>query len=122
MINRENLVYKSYCWCFGTTSFRTQNFNRKIEEQLSLLDSFFSTPEFATQNWVNNNKLQERYYRYMQASGFVFGDAPRKDKDARQKTSGLVDLGLINANRRLTEAGRALLAISRQEILNRIIF
>ncbi|MBQ8223484.1 MAG: AlwI family type II restriction endonuclease [Bacteroidales bacterium] len=48
-------------------------------------------------------------------NGFVYGDAQRKDKDARQKTSGLVDLGLIDTNRRLTIAGQALLSISQSD-------
>ena len=37
---------------------------------------------------------------------FLTGDAMRKDKDEREKTSGLVDIGLI------TEAGRKLLKIT----------
>lgn len=115
MVKLEDIVYKSYCWCFGTTSFRTKNFNRKIEEQLLLLKNFFDLPQHKNQTWENNNELQEEYYLYMQENGFVYGDAQRKDKDARQKTSGLVDLGLIDNNRRLTIAGQALLSISQSD-------
>ena len=109
----DNIAFKSYCWCFGTTSFRTQNFNRTIEEQLDLLDRFWNKPENKNKNWNNNNDLQAAYYYFLQDNGFVNGDAPRPDKDAREKTSGLVDIGLITANRKLTEAGNALLRISR---------
>jgi len=105
--------YKSFCWSLGTTSFRTKDFNRTIEEQLGLLNEFWSLAENANEAWLNNSTLQIRYYDFMRNKGFVTGDAPRKDKDAREKTSGLVDIGLINANRRLTEAGQALLAISQ---------
>lgn len=112
MVQLEDLVYKSYCWCFGTTSFRTKNFNRKIEEQLLLLKTFFDIPQNATQTWENNDDLQKQYYLYMQEKGFVSGDAQRKGKDARQKTSGLVDLGLIDSNRKLTQAGTSLLELS----------
>ena len=28
-----SIPYKSFCWSFGTTSFRTKNFNKTIEEQ-----------------------------------------------------------------------------------------
>lgn len=115
MLQLEDIVYKSYCWCFGTTSFRTKDFNRKIEEQLLLLKNFFDLPQYKNQTWENNNELQERYYLYMQDNGFVSGDAQRKDKDARQKTSGLVDLGLIDNNRQLTIAGQALLDISQSD-------
>lgn len=106
-------AYKSFCWGLGTTSFRTKQFNRTIEEQLSLLDEFWHSPENSGENWANNNALQIRYYDFMKEQGFVSGDAPRKDKDAREKTSGLVDIGLITDSRRLTEAGVALLEISR---------
>ncbi len=109
----RELVYKSYCWCLGTTSFRMKNFNRKIEEQLCLLDDFFALPQNADQQWTNNDALQEQYYLFLQERGFVNGDAPRKAKDARQKTSGLVDIGLIDENRRLTEVGSELLSISK---------
>ena len=106
------LTYKSFCWCLGTTSFRTKNFNRTIEEQLGLLNEFWSKPDNADINWRNNNNIQTEYYLFMQEKGFVEGDADNKPKDAREKTSGLVDIGLIDDNRRLTNVGKALLTIS----------
>lgn len=106
------LTYKSFCWCLGTTSFRTKNFNRTIEEQLGLLNEFWSKPDNAEVGWRNNNNIQMEYYLFMQDKGFVEGDADNKPKDAREKTSGLVDIGLINDNRRLTDVGKALLTIS----------
>lgn len=109
----EKIAYKSYCWHLGTTSFRTTNFNRTIEKQLALLDEFWNNLELNGQNWHNNEHLQAAYYLFMQSKGFVKGDAPNKAKDARQKTSGLEDIGLINSNRRLTPAGECLLAISQ---------
>lgn len=48
----------------------------------------------------------------MKDKKFVAGDAKRKDKDAREKTSGLVDIGLITDNRLITEAGRELLSLA----------
>lgn len=106
-------AYKSFCWCLGTTSFRTKDFNRTIEVQLELLNEFWTLAENANETWANNSALQIRYYDFMKNNGFVSGDAPRKDKDAREKTSGLVDIGLIDDGRKLTEAGRALLTISQ---------
>ncbi|MBO5067668.1 MAG: AlwI family type II restriction endonuclease [Clostridia bacterium] len=109
--------YKSYCWSLGTTSFRMVEFNRKIEQQLKLLNDFWDIPQYQNQNWSANNTLQVAYYEFIKAQGFIEDkDAPRKDKDAREKTSGLVDLGLINAERRLTSAGQALLDISQSGI------
>ena len=49
----------------------------------------------------------------MHEKGFVKGEANNKPKDAREKTSGLVDIGLIDDNRKITGAGAALLEISR---------
>lgn len=105
--------YKSYCWSLGTTSFRMVEFNRKIEEQLKLLNEFWHKPEFANEKWSSNNTIQTAYYNFIREQGFIEEkDAPRKDKDARQKTSGLVDLGIVDDERRLTDAGRALLSIA----------
>lgn len=108
------IPYKSFCWSLGTTSFRTKNFNKTIEQQLGLLEAFWTIPENATEVWTGNNVLQERYYVFMKEHGFVEGEANNKPKDAREKTSGLVDIGLINADRELTSAGQALLMISNQ--------
>ncbi len=108
-----SLTYKSFCWCLGTTSFRTKNFNRTIEEQLGLLNEFWSKSDNADDGWRNNNSIQTEYYLFMQEKGFVEGDADNKPKDAREKTSGLVDIGLIDSNRRLTNVGETLLAISK---------
>ena len=105
------IPYKSFCWSLGTTSFRTKDFNKTIEEQLMLLDGFWALPENSNDSWNGNNELQTRYYDYMRDNGFVEGDAGNKPKDAREKTSGLVDIGLIDDGRKLTNAGQALLAI-----------
>lgn len=105
----NTIPYKSFCWSLGTTSFRTKNFNKTIEEQLLLLDGFWKLSENKNCIWNGNNVLQGRYYDYMKDKGFVEGEANNKAKDAREKTSGLVDIGLIADNRRLTQAGTALL-------------
>lgn len=81
-----------------------------IEHHLFMLDELRS--QKSVWQWKNNSDLQTEYYNFMQQKEFVKGDAPRKDKDAREKTSGLVDIGLLNANRELTEVGKSLLALS----------
>ena len=107
-------AYKSFCWALGTTSFRTEHFNKTIEQQLSLLDDFWNMEENRGVLWEANNDVQARYYDFMKSRGFVDGNAANKPKDAREKTSGLADIGLITAGRRLTEAGTALLTLSRK--------
>jgi hypothetical protein len=107
----KSIPYKSYCWVVGTTSFRTAKLNLKIEEQLLLLDEFYNEIT-KKHSWNWNNELQEKYYDFMKDKDFLTGDAKRKDKDAREKTSGLVDIGLITEDRLITEAGRELLEIT----------
>ena len=50
----------------------------------------------------------------MKTKGFVEGEAGNKPKDAREKTSGLVDIGLIDDGRKLSDVGKALLKISTE--------
>ena len=107
----NSIPYKSFCWSLGTTSFRTKNFNKTIEEQLVLLDEFWSLEENKNETWSGNKNLQTSYYDFMQSKGFVDGNAGNKPKDAREKTSGLVDIGLLDDGRKLSNAGKALLKI-----------
>ncbi len=107
----KSISYQSFCWVIGTTSFRTAKLNLKIEEQLLLLDEFYNEV-INRSSWNWNNDLQEKYYDFMKDRAFLTGEASRKDKDAREKTSGLVDIGLITEDRLITEAGRALLKIT----------
>lgn len=110
-----NIPYQSFCWVIGTTSFRTAKLNLKIEAQLLLLDEFYNAIiKKSIWNW--NNELQEKYYDFIKERDFLTGDAKRKDKDAREKTSGLIDIGLITENRLITEAGRELLKITSSGI------
>ena len=106
-------TYKNYCWSLGTTSFRTENFNRTIELQLNYLNEFWSLENNIDEKWNGNPQLQSRYYDFLKSKYFVDGNAKNKPKDAREKTSGLVDLGLIGDNRRLTEVGFKILEISK---------
>lgn len=114
--NMGKFTYKSYCWNVGTTSFRTENFNKSIEVQLKLLDIFWQ--QYGDSNWNEKNSedkcyIQEHYYDFLREENFLKGSAKRKDKDAREKTSGLVELGLINNDRRLTSVGKRILQMSQ---------
>ncbi|MBR0261940.1 MAG: AlwI family type II restriction endonuclease [Selenomonadaceae bacterium] len=109
-----NLQYKSFYWSLGTTSFRTKNFNKKIEQQLALLRNFWLLKENVGKNWNGNDEIQTAYYDFLHEVGFIYGNANNKPKDAREKTYGLVSLGLIDDNRRLTKVGEQLLSISER--------
>lgn len=108
----KDIGFKSYCWAIGTTSYRTDNFNMSIEKQLQLLKQFRELEENTGKRWNSNNAFQTEYYNYLKKNGFVKGDAVRPDKDAREKTSGLRDIGLLDDERNITEAGLELLKIA----------
>lgn len=100
--------YKSYCWSVGTTSYRTKDFNLSIEQQIIYMNEFKNLPKNEDKIWKD---LQSDYYYFLKGKSFLTGDAKKPDKDAREKTSGLVDVGLLDDNRDLTEAGNTLLEI-----------
>lgn len=101
----KKIGFKSYCWAIGTTSYRTDNFNLSIEKQLHLLRQFRELEENKNKKWGNNKKFQAEYYNFLKENNFVKGDAALPDKDAREKTSGLRDIGLLDDERNITEAG-----------------
>lgn len=119
----NHLKYSSFIWSFGTTSFRTKKMNFSIETQLELLSEFWKDEQNARCGWEKEYllpnqpfgiyEIKNRYYDFMREKGFTTGNDKIKYKAARQKTSGLADIGLINRNHRLTEVGEAILKISR---------
>ncbi len=70
----DNIAFKSFYYSLGTTSFRMQNFNQKIEQQLDLLDQFWHKTEYMNEKWESNESVQAIFLKE--------GDAPRKAKDA----------------------------------------
>ena len=102
----ERIPYTSFMWKFGTTSFRTKEFNFKTERQLALLDDFWKISENSDQGWEKKYmapgqkdiyEIKVRYYDYLVENGFMTGGEPwhQKYKTAREKTSGLYDMGLL---------------------------
>lgn len=120
----ERIPYNSFVWKFGNTSFRTREFNRMTEWQLQLLDDFWKKPENKNQGWEKKYmapgqkdiyEIKNRYYDWLVENKFTKGDDKVKYKAAREKTSGLYDMGLIDENHRLTDVGRRLLDLSKDE-------
>ena len=120
----ERIPYASFLWKFGTTSFRTKEFNRMTEWQLLLLKQFWEKPENEDQGWEvkymapdqpDIYEIKNRYYDWLVENGFTTGNEAVKYKAAREKTSGLYDMGLINENHRLTAVGYELLHLSEQQ-------
>ncbi len=124
----ERIPYSSFLWKLGTTSFRTKEFNKMTEWQLRLLDEFWQKPEYAEYGWHSDYMfpgqngiywIKCRYYDWLVKNNFMEGGEPekRKYKTAREKTSGLYEMGLLNKNHRLTDVGKRLLEISNEETL-----
>ena len=106
------MAFKSYCWSLGTTSFRTKNFIFSIEKQLELLDEFWQI--YPKTTWRGNEEVQVAYYEFLKANNFINGEANNKAKDARQKTSGLCDIGLLDKDsRKITPVGYKILEITK---------
>lgn len=110
----NTIAYEGISWAIGSTSFRTKELNKKTEWQLVLLDEFWRKPEFVNQKWKANEFLQQAYYKHLWTNDFTVGNASRPAKDAREKTSGLCDIGVVDREtRKLTEVGEELLLISK---------
>lgn len=107
----SDFQFKNYCWVIGTTSFRVDDLNYKNELQLNYLSQLFK--ENPNEKWAN---LQEKYYQLLTSVGFKNGNAARPDKDARELTSGLADIGLVDRNERTpTEVGDEIRNICKSE-------
>ena len=103
----DKIAYEGISWTIGSTSFRTKELNKKTEWQLELLENFWAKPENKNQSWKANEPLQQQYYKFLWESNFTVGNAPRPAKDAREKTSGLCDIGVADREtRKLTEVGK----------------
>ena len=109
----DEIRFQSYCWSLGTTSFRVKDLNYKIPTQLQMLNELWT--ENPNEIWNGNNLIQEKYYDKMLEKEFITGQASNKSKDARQKTSGLVQIGVIDDSRRITEVGNKIINIFLSE-------
>ena len=62
------MAFQSYCWNLGTTSFRVQNLNYKIERQLQMLNELWSDRINITWDGIT----QEKYYNIMHKSKYIY--------------------------------------------------
>lgn len=106
-----NIPYQSYTWVLGTTTFRVSQLNYKIEKILILLQQLQNQVKERGQHWSWSDEQQRKLYQLMHAEGVLVGSASLPDKDARQKTSGLVELGLATDSRELTQVGSKILSL-----------
>ena len=52
----QELLYKRFCWSLGTTSFRTKNFNLRIERQLQLLHDIWESEKIVIGAIILNSR------------------------------------------------------------------
>ncbi|WP_024787701.1 hypothetical protein [Lebetimonas sp. JH369] len=97
----NEIKFQTYSWSYGTTSFRVSELKYKIERQLIRLKELRNI--YPDKNWKD---LQEIYFEMLLEEGLAKETSKNKAKDARQKTSPLVDLGLVDNERQLTEIGK----------------
>lgn len=103
------MSFKSYCWSIGTTSFRVDQLNYKNECQLRYLNELFTS----NPNMEWDRELQTKYFDLLVSKNFIEDYEAIKDKDAREKTSGLADIGLVyRKNRHITPIGEMINRIS----------
>jgi len=109
----EKIKFQTYAWSYGTTSFRVSQLKYKIERQLIKLKELRAA--YPNKDWKD---LQEIYFEMLVEEGLAKKTSKDKSKDARQKTSPLFDLGLIDNERRLTETGEKLYKINYNKAYN----
>ncbi|WP_024791877.1 AlwI family type II restriction endonuclease [Lebetimonas sp. JS138] len=109
----NEIKFQTYSWSYGTTSFRVSELKYKIERQLIRLKELRNI--YPDKNWKD---LQEIYFEMLLEEGLAKETSKNKAKDARQKTSPLVDLGLVDNERQLTEIGKKLYKINYDKNYN----
>jgi len=109
-IDKSKIKFQTYSFSYGTTSFRVSELKYKIEIQLIRLKELRDI--FPQKKWKD---LQEIYFEILVEENLAKATSNNKAKDARQKTSSLVDLGLVDEERNLTEIGEKLYSINRDK-------
>lgn len=111
--DKDKIKFQTYSWGFGTTSFRVSELKYKIEMQLLLLKELQASQK--NKKWAD---FQEEYFYHLVEKGLSQASAKDKKKDARQKTSSLKDIGLVNKERVLQNTAKELLEIIRKKDFN----
>ena len=100
----NKIKFQTYSWVYGTTSFRVSELKYKIEKQLLLIEDLRT--QYPESDW---KELQSDYFDLLVEAELSKDSAREIEKDARQKTSSLKDLGLVTEDRKMTPIGRLIL-------------
>ena len=112
---KNKIKFQTYSWVIGTTSFRVSEIKYKIEKQLLILDDF--------QNSIVNSSWQEQQEKYFYSLvdrnlAKEKTDTKKREKEARQISSSLEYIGLINKDRILQKTAYELLEILNKKRFN----
>lgn len=102
--DQNKIKFQTYSWVYGTTSFRVSELKYKIEKQLLLIEDLRTL--YPESEWKD---LQSVYFDLLVEAELSKDSAKEIEKDARQKTSSLKDLGLITEDRKITPIGKLIL-------------
>ena len=114
--NEDKIKFQTYSWVIWSTSFRVSELKYKIERQLIRLKELNS--KFPNEQWKD---LQIKYFDLLVEewlSNWWLEWIKKREKDARQKTSPLRDLWLIDIDRKITEAWNELFNILEEKNYN----
>ncbi|EFK97837.1 hypothetical protein LDC_0121 [sediment metagenome] len=102
--DQNKIKFQTYSWVYGTTSFRVSELKYKIEKQLLLVEDLRTL--YPESDW---KELQSVYFDLLVEAELSKDSAKEIEKDARQKTSSLKDLGLVTEDRKMTSIGKLIL-------------
>ncbi len=110
--DKNKIKFQTYSWGYGTTSFRVSELKYKIEKQLILLKEL--KDKYPKKQWT---ELQFIYFEILVENDLAKPTFKLEDKAkiARQKTSSLKDLGLIDKDRNLTNIGLKLYQLNKKK-------
>lgn len=114
--NEDKIKFQTYSWVIWTTSFRVSELKYKIERQLIRLKEL--NLNFPNNDWKD---IQEDYFDLLVEewlSNWELEWIEKREKDARQKTSPLRDLWLIDNDRKITQSWNELFNILEQKNYN----
>ena len=113
--DKSKIRFQTYSWVIGTTSFRVSELKYKIEKQLLILNEF--------QESIKKTSWQEQQGDYFDSlvenelASYKINIKDR-EKEARQISSSLEYIGLVNKDRILQQTAYELLKILRKGKFN----
>lgn len=107
-MNERQFEYKTFMWVLGNTALRHTELALKQEHIVGILMRAQQRAKEDGDDWRWDERAKRSLHRELIELGDIDGESKNPAKDARERTSGLVELGFLTAGREVTDAGRAL--------------